>query len=1523
MALRASKLKLGRVRRAQSPFAEATSLEVTGLMQDASTSQDLGAPTSTALTVVALGASAGGLDALKSFFAHVRPDPGVAYVVVTHLPAAHESYLDELLGRVAPLPVTQAQIGQPLQGGHVYVNVPGVRLGISGGRFTRDAVPERADTPVPTLIDHFMADLAEDAGENSVGIVLSGTAHDGTAGLKAIRAAGGLTLVQSPQTAQFPGMPGSAIAAGMADQVLAACDMPAALADYIRCAPQDHAPHRDGTGTAPPPAAEPGERAAEPAAEPADASLLTVLNLVQARTGHDFRWYRPAMLRRRLRRRMGLCRVGRLPDYIELLKGSGGEADRLKDEFLIGVTDFFRDPAAWAELEQRVIPELVAQRLQDDGPIRVWTAGCATGEESYSIAMLLLEQTEGKIDPHRIQVFATDIDRQALAVARTGAYPAAIASTVPAQRLARFFDRQNGSYVARKAMRDIIVFAPQDLVRDTPFSRLDLVLCRNLLIYFKPELQQHVLELFHFALKPGGLLLLGKAESIGAQTELFAPASKAVRLYRRIGTRAHLPRGIGRFARVQGGTSGGRAYGPHRASPQQSVAELVHAQLGGRTVTAAVLVDRDGRALYFHGDAAPVFQLQGTASLEVGSLLQPALRLRVRAMVRAALDEGTAGASEITLRSRGQWQRVKLEVEPVESMDASGMALALFIVSAAAEPASAQADSIPQGTDPAADRAQDAQEARQELAAALDDAERSNEELRTVNEEALALNEELQSSNEELESSKEELESLNEEVTSANAQLDENLRELGRRNDDLNNLLVNTGLATILVDASLRIRRFTPAASEVFHLKAGDEGRLLGDIASPVSDPDFAADMARATQAAAATQAEVRSGAGRIFLRRILPYRTQAGTVDGAVITYTDVTALRDADQRARELFAVLQDSNDAVIMQDREGRILAWNGGAQRIYGHAPKAILGTCLYDQLPGPAQGPARELIRRVMDTGEGASQEQHRLRKDGSVITVSVTLSPLRDAHGAVYAVLSTERDISHQVRTESEMYFRRLADRIPVLLRVEDELGSAQFVNEPCTTFTGRPREALLGDGWLQFVSPEDRERYLAEHAQALATRGRLETDLRMRRADGAYRWMRSISVPHHDAQGAFVGYIGLMLDVEDHKVAEAGLRDADRRKDDFLAMLAHELRNPLAPIRTAVAVITRAAAGNATAAWAVNVIDRQTELLAKLLDDLLDVARIARGKVSLERVPVELAVVVQRAVELCQPLIDARHHRLAVQLPAEALRVEGDLMRLTQVLSNLLTNAAKYMDEGGQIWLEVRREGESAVIRVRDTGMGMPAQLLNLVFDPFMQADASLDRSRGGLGLGLTLVKQLVVLHGGTVEAHSAGLGQGSEFIVRLPLLDTGPGVVQGRGTDAVAPQPPAVPGTGPAPAGGRRVLLVDDNRDAAESLALLLRLAGHEVSVAFDGRQALELAGRCMPQMVILDIGLPGLDGYQVARNLRGAQGTAHALMIALTGYGQPGDVARAKAAGFDHHFVKPVDPQAILDLAAGAPV
>lgn len=1432
-------------------------------------------------TVVAIGASAGGLAALRELFGAAHADPGIAYVVVTHLPAHHASNMAELLGRAGVLPAHQLIDGEPLGGGQVHVMPPGRLIALRDGLIRFEPQPSaRPASPKP--IDFFMVSLADEAEDRSIGIVLSGTDHDGTIGLKAIQAAGGLTMVQTPETAEFPSMPQSAIAAGAADQVLPAREMPGAISAYLG--------HR-------PPDAEFGADDGDEASDSAEAKerLMAILAIVLSRTGHDFRLYRTGMLRRRLRRRMALQGCDRLPDYLALLEHSPAEASALGAEFLIGVTDFFRDAEAWLEIERTVLPPVLGPRQVDDLPFRVWTPGCSSGEESYSIAMLLLEQLKAHPANPSIQVFGTDIDLGALAVARSGVYPQSAVSTVSPERLARFFERREGRYAVRKSLRDAVTFAPQNLVRDTPFSRLDMVLCRNLLMYFDPVLQERVLQLFHFALKPGGLLWLGRAESLPMKTELFEPVSRDIRLFRRIGGRSHLPAGDWTKGHAP-------ADWQRRATDRPPpFAHVLRQQLDGRTVDAAVLVDREGRALHFQGDLSHFLAPQGDASLELERLVRPEVRVPLRTALRQALHERVA----VDRRTTVDDQRFTLHVEPVALDSVRGLSLVTFTRTAVA-----RADPDPGPTDigdPDALR-QQLHDSRSELTLALKDAELHNEELRIAAEEASSLNEELQSSNEELESSKEEMQSLNEELTTVNTELEDKIVEVRRHADDVANLLDSTTIPTVLLDAQLQVRRFTPAARALFHLRQADEGRRLHELASTLSDPHFGAQASAVLVSSEPAEMEVSNQAHEVYLRRILPYRNGQGAVDGLVVTYIDVTPLRKAADQARHLQATLQDSNDAVFSFDLEGRILSWNDGARRIYGHDRDEAMRLGLFALVPESKRAATRQLIQTVIAEGTAGPDHVDRVTRDGRTVRASVTVSALRDDAARTYALLSTERDVTERLRVEGEMRFRRLADDIPSLLRVEDERGMADFVNRACVEFTGQPREALLGHGWLQLVHPQERDAYLARQIDAKATGSALEVDFRLLRADGHYRWMRSISRPHLDDAGRFAGFVSLMLDAEDRKRAETALLAADRRKDEFLAMLAHELRNPLAPISNAARLLATTGAKAESVLWAAGVIQRQTTVLAKLLDGLLDVARIARGKTVLELAPVDLRVVVSRAVEMCEPAFAERQQRLEAPLPPPgAFVVEGDVVRLTQVLGNLLNNASKYSDEGGHVRLECQGLDDDAVVSVIDDGAGIDARTLPHVFDLFAQADRTLDRAKGGLGLGLTLVRQLVEMHGGNVTAASAGPGTGSRFTIRLPLLPR---------TSAAQ-----CAADGPAPrktSQGLQILLVDDHVDGADSLSFLLRDLGHQVRVAHDGPAALGLASSAT-DMAILDIGMPGMDGYTLARNLRGRPDTAKLMLVALTGYGQPDDVDRARAAGFDHHLAKPVDFDQLLALCA----
>jgi PAS domain S-box-containing protein len=609
-----------------------------------------------------------------------------------------------------------------------------------------------------------------------------------------------------------------------------------------------------------------------------------------------------------------------------------------------------------------------------------------------------------------------------------------------------------------------------------------------------------------------------------------------------------------------------------------------------------------------------------------------------------------------------------------------------------------------------------------------------------------------------------------------------------------------------------------------------------------------------------------------------------------------------------------------AIFLLDPEGRVASWNAGAELIKGYRPAEILGKHFSTFYPAEAMArgwPEHEL--RVARQEGRFEDEGWRLRKDGSRFWANVIITALYDKTGNLTGFSKITRDLTERRRQEellreSEERFRLLVEGVKdYAIFMLDPEGRISSWNQGAELIKGYRPEEILGKHFSVFYTDEALARGWPEHELRVARReGRFEDEGWRVRKDGSTFWANVVITALRDSQDRLLGFAKVTRDLTDRKRIEA-LEEADLRRNEFLAMLSHELRNPLAPIRNALSVMRMNGVSESALDWAKTVVDRQVTHLTRLVDDLLDVSRIASGKITLQREPVEVAQVVASAVESSQPLIDSREHTLELRLPDEPLLVQGDLTRLSQVVMNLLNNAAKYTPEGGHIRLTVERDGAVAVIRVRDTGVGMTADLLPKVFDLFTQGDRSLDRSEGGLGIGLTLVYRLVMLHGGSVAATSEGPGLGSELTIRLPVL-----------TAETPPWPrPVSQRTERRSDVSRRVLVVDDNQDATETLELLLQLWGHEVRIAYEGEGALSQAAEFRPDIVLLDIGLPGMSGYEVARQMRGLPECREAMLVAVTGYGQDSDRRQSKEAGFDHHLVKPVQPGVLRDLIGSAPL
>lgn len=1428
--------------------------------------------------IIGIGASAGGIDALLKFFSAAPADGGCAFVVVMHLAPNRESSLATLIARATSMSVKQVDKDSDVQANHVYVAPPGFDLLMHDGRLVVEKIASRPAKPM--AIDRCMMSLAAERRERVIGVVMSGADGDGALGLKAIKSEGGFTFAQSPASAIHPDMPLHAIAAGVVDRQLIVEEMPAAIMQIVR--------HVDGVG---------GESSDSLEVD----HLKAILDHLNKRLGLDFRGYKTPMLNRRIRRRMGLCSIRKEADYLRHLIDMPVEAEALAKDFLIGVTEFFREPDGWQILIADFLPRLLRAKQHGES-VRIWVAGCATGEEAYSIAMTVLEHPLYAERRLSLQVFATDIDARALDVGRRGLYPDAIHQTVGAERLRRFFTRGDDGYRVVKELRDAVMFAPQNLVNDPPFSHLDLISCRNLLIYMKPELQRHVLQIFHFALRRDGLLVLGKSETASGEGDLFLPVSQRARIFRRIGPpRLPEPRSNARAGGTPTGVTGGFNLPSSNAG---DYVRLIRESLVDQHISAAVLTNRDGQALYFYGSLRPfIMAPAGTPSNDLFMMIREELRPKLRAVLLQAAKKGRlAEAVAVSHTDEGDRQPVRLVAIPVGHRQ-EGL---LLVTLERLEPERTSVRTAKEGEAAAMSALEDElRSTKNELRSAISELEATNEELKVANEEAMSVNEELQSSNEELQTSKEELQAINEELTTVNQQLMEKVSELETLTDDLGNLLSSSHIPTLFLDRQFRIKRHTPAAARMFRLISGDINRPVTDLASFSDLEQLLEDAERVLESLAPIERETRMPDGQEFLRRILPYRTQQDRIEGVVVTFTNITELRRASEDLRRYAAVMRDSNDAVVVLDLEGRILDWNRAAEAIYGYAESDVLNGSLQNLLPDEARQDFVTHLERAIKGERLVAVEMQRRHKDGSRIDVSATFSLIMDDKGQAAALALIERDISlrKEMETaihESEHRFRSLANQAPVLIWTGSDDGSMDFVNREFAAFTGLAERSLLKQRWLELLHPDDIDRGRSLCQPGAAANSRRELTARVRTGDGEYRWVKITSGFHGNGR-----VVGSMVDVDAQVDAERRMREANRRKDEFLAMLGHELRNPLVPILNAAEVLNQLGGEDSRLRWARDTLVRQVEHVTRLVDDLLDISMITRGSMHLHLEPVELGDVARRACETMTAVMLRKRHRFDCHIPDGPLWLEGDAVRLTQIIENLLTNAAKFTDEGGHVELTVQRQGERVLVEVADDGLGIEPEMISRIFDLFVQDARSVDRSQGGLGIGLALVRHLVELHGGEIRASSDGRGSGSRISIYLPLLPT-------------ASIPAPAPAQRPDERGGGRVLVVDDDVDAGESMVILLGMYGYQVERAVDLPSALQAARGLLPQVVILDLALPKADGFEIAQRLRALPELGAAVSyISLSGFGQPRDFQRSQQAGFAHHLVKPTSPSELNRL------
>jgi two-component system CheB/CheR fusion protein len=846
--------------------------------------------------IVGLGASAGGLEALEQFLGHVPKGCGLGFVVVQHLDPTHKGILVELLQRNTSMPVIQIKDRMKIEPDHVYVIPPNKDLSILHGvlHLLEPAAPRGLRLP----IDFFFRSLADDRHERSLGVILSGMGSDGTLGLRAIKEKAGAVFVQTPASAKFDSMPRMAIDAGLADVVASAEELPAKIIDYLK-----HMPLL--------------VRVEHEIANKDQGALEKIVILLRGQSGQDFSLYKKSTISRRVERRMGLHQITKIADYVRYLRENPQESDLLFKELLIGVTSFFRDPEVWNQLRDKIIPDFLATRPQG-GTLRAWTAGCSTGEEAYSLAIIFKEALK-HVTPAKnfsLQIFATDLDKDAIDKARAGVYLPNISADVSEERLREFFvAEENGSYRVRKDLREMVIFAPQNLVMHPPFTKLDFVTCRNLLIYLDAELQKKLMPLFHYSLNAGGILLLGSAETIGTATDLFTPLEGKSRIYRRLDTsrQSNLIEFPSAFSRTKANTIAASSIQSGTTPPAPNLQSLADQLLLQRYSPAAVLVTNEGDILYVSGKTGKYLEpAAGKANWNLfamsreglGNALSEAFHKAVRQKVVATLKNVKVGTN-------GGTQTVDITVQPVTSPEAlRGMVMVVFTdvatQSSAKTPGSSKRATIHHARLNA--MAEELQQAHEDLQATRDEMQTSQEELKSTNEELQSMNEELQSTNEELTTSKEEMQSMNEELQTVNHELQAKVDELSRSSNDMKNLLNSTDIAILFLDDALLVRRFTTQTASIIKLIPGDVGRPITDIVTALDYPELADDTQKVLKTLVFVEKQVSARDGRWFTVRIMPYRTQENRIDGLVITFADITVAKNLERALRKAQSDLEE---------------------------------------------------------------------------------------------------------------------------------------------------------------------------------------------------------------------------------------------------------------------------------------------------------------------------------------------------------------------------------------------------------------------------------------------------------------------------------------------------------------------------------------------------------------------------------------------------------------------------------------
>lgn len=1473
------------------------------------------------LFVVGIGASAGGIQPLEQFFSNLPDQPNAAFIVVQHQSPNFKSLLTQLLQRKTTLKVYTIEDRMNMAPSSVYVVPPGKYLQLESHTLRLLDSPSEFHYP----INRFFKSLAQEWGERAIGILVSGTGSDGTEGLEAISRNGGVALVQSPETAQLTSMSNSAIASGLVDEILSPAELAQAVYDIVRLAGSSPSFEREDSQIIPP------------------EQLEEILEIIYNSQEIDFSHYKTATLGRRIIHRSSISRYGKLENYIQHLKVSPEEQEKLCQDLLITATSFFRDPSAWEYLKKEILPELIDNAVQQNKQLRIWVSACATGEEAYSMAMLV-DETMRKMGQQNLnaKIFATDLDSRALEVGARGAYPETITNDISPERLERYFTRESGSYQVKRSLREMLIFAPHDLNKNPGFSRMNLVSCRNVLIYMQPELQQRVLRLLHFSLANQGILFLGNTESLGELDEEFSTLQPQWKIYRKRRDVQLSLASMGRKPVVLPSLNVSQNSSQtkfNRSKFDQLLAEVFRFSFAERKVTC-LLASKENRLLNVFFNEAKLLEIPvGEANLDITDLVLSELKLPLgTALHRAQRDKKSVSYTGIKIHLNEEEETVTLRVgyNPDHPLLEEYLIVLLEIetpssLSLTSNDAENNYEVAPEVAKRISELEYELQQTRENLQAAV-------EELETINEEQQATNEELLASNEELQGTNEELQFANEELYTINSEYQSKIEELTRLSEDIDNLLRSTNIGVLFLDQNLKIRRFTPAATQAINIRATDLDRALNHFTHNLDCPDFIKILQEAVETQQPLEREVTlSTTGECLLMRVNSYLREDGQSDGIVVTLVNVNELKNTESqllRTNHLLETLYECSPiGLALVDKELKFVRINSVLAEINGLPASEHIGKTISEVLPELAET-LIPFYTRVLETGEVVRNEEIKGPHPSNPEIEGYWLAtyyPI-ELEGEARLVGGAIADITQLKQTQQQLLQSRnlvqqITESSPGIIHILDlEQQSVVYVNRSVTPLLGYSPDEIVEreeNVMTSMVHPDDIERVQKHYQdfQNMADNQVVEIEYRVRHKKGVWLWFYTREVVFkRNSTGKVIEVLGVDTNINARKQAQHRLEQlnttleqrvqtrtaeleaakqkaevANEAKSEFLSRMTHELRTPLNIILGFAQLLASGDNLDKEQKNQLELILKSGQHLLELIEEVLDFSKLEANRMELDPTFFDFQALITYLREMFE--ITAANKSLELQFEIDSAvpqYIHADERKLRQVLINLLSNAIKFTDTGN-VSLTVRvvhisetysntedfAAGLTTTLefKISDTGKGMSPEEIEQIFEAFVQGKAGRS-SQVGTGLGLSISRKFVQLMGGDINIDSSiGVGTTISFNIVVNSISetTSSNLPRQQHIVGLAPDQPEY-----------RILVVDDREDNRKLLFFMLEVIGFKILEAANGQEAVEQWQQQQPQLIFMDLRMPVMNGFEAIEQIKSTPEGQATAIVALSASG-----------------------------------